>query len=77
MERVSYRRDAARPVFLRLAFCKGLTSAFSSTTREKPRREGKSAGPSIDPECFINFGVGLFGFAMDLNPLLLRLYHRP
>jgi hypothetical protein len=31
---------------------------------EKPRREDKSAGPSIDPAYFMNFGMELFRFAI-------------
>jgi hypothetical protein len=71
----------ARPSRAQLGYCacpgrdffKGVTSAFSSTnfstaTREKPRRDDKSDGPWIDPECFMNLGMELFFFAITLNP---------
>ena len=83
----------ARPSRAQLGYCSGRSvfpwkeffesspSAFSSmsfsATREKPFREDKSAGPRIDPAYFMNFGVGLFFFAIALNPSRLRLYHRP
>ena len=62
--------------FPRSDFGAGSTSAFRSTTNENPRREGKSGGPSIDREHFMDFGVGLVRFAIAMNPLCLRLYHR-
>ena len=60
---------AAGSICLLRDFFPGLTSAlsstiFSTTTRENPRREDKSAGPRIDPAYFLNPGTGLFRLAI-------------
>jgi hypothetical protein len=67
VEQLGYR--AADSICLLRDFFTGLTSAlsstiFSTTTRENPRREDKSAGPGIDPACFMNLGIELFRFAI-------------
>ena len=64
-------------VFFRSNFGERSTSDFRSTTKENPPCEDKSAGPCIDPEYFINFGVGCVRFAITMNPLRVRLYHSP
>src|SRR5580698_6308955 len=50
---------------------------FRLAPGEKPRRDDRSAGPSIDPAYFMNAGTEFLRFAIALNPLALRLYHRP